>query len=132
MQGVFCNTKGTVGELFITGNCRTCVGGNKVIADPKATDFGAPLAKLKDLTYLSFYNVQIRFRLPIPPQFFTFPKLRVLSLEDCEFKGVIPTAVGNLVTLEELSLAGNKFTGGVPDSIAKLKNLQVSAEYFQT
>ena len=126
MQGVFCNTKGTVDALFITGNCRSCVGGNEIIADPKATDFGAPLAKLKDLTHLSFDNVQIRFRLPIPPHFFTLPKLRVLSLQDCEFTGVIPTAVGYLVTLEELSLAGNKFSGGVPDSIANLHNLQVS------
>ncbi|KAI3705420.1 hypothetical protein L1987_75657 [Smallanthus sonchifolius] len=76
-------------------------------------------------------------------------RLEILSLDSCNFQGVLPTSIGNLsnqvkylsikenqlhgslprsignlVGLTTLSLAGNRFTGNIPSTIGKLQKLQ--------
>ena len=66
----------------------------------------------------------------IPPEIGELRELRVLNLEDNEFKGSLPAELGSLVNLEILDLgdwAGgyNNMTGGIPLQLGNLSNLKV-------
>ena len=47
----------------------------------------------------------------------------VLSLDNNNLAGSIPTEIGTMVNLEQLRLAGNSFNGGLPSNLGLLKRL---------
>ncbi|XP_047961854.1 LRR receptor-like serine/threonine-protein kinase EFR [Salvia hispanica] len=51
--------------------------------------------------------------------------LQVIRASYCDFRGGIPSEIGNLTSLLNLQISGNKLTGFVPTTIRNLTNLQV-------
>lgn len=123
-QGITCDANARVTGITIEASCPTCGGGQKLIAKP--LNFGGPLGNLKSiLKQLSLINVQVQFKIPIPPVFFTLGKLDFLQLEGCGFIGSLPNELGNLRLLQELKISGNRLSGGVPNTISNLKELRI-------
>ncbi|KAJ8765613.1 hypothetical protein K2173_014735 [Erythroxylum novogranatense] len=50
-------------------------------------------------------------------------KLRYMNFQGNQIRGIIPTEIGNLISLEYLSFEENHLTGSIPNSIGKLENL---------
>ncbi|XP_057779471.1 receptor kinase-like protein Xa21 [Salvia miltiorrhiza] len=51
--------------------------------------------------------------------------LVTFSASNCGIRGVIPSEIGNLSSLQTLDLSGNQFTGSIPTTIGKLKQLGI-------
>lgn len=63
---------------------------------------------------------------PVPAEISLFQdSLRILVLSSNSIIGIIPTAIGNLVNLEELRIDRNDFAGMLPTSIGRLQRLRL-------
>ncbi|CAI9273680.1 unnamed protein product [Lactuca saligna] len=56
-------------------------------------------------------------------------QISILALDRNDFHGNLPSSIGNLVGLIGLSLIENRFTGKIPSTIGKLQNLQEAYLY---
>lgn len=84
------------------------------------------LDRLKNLEYLSLYNVGLTGA--IPPSLGGLTKLKTLSLADNALEGAIPEELNDLTRLEALDLHDNQLSKSIPtlSGLTKLKTLTLS------
>jgi hypothetical protein len=62
----------------------------------------------------------------IPTELGYLRNMTRMILKDCFLSGTIPTQLGNMTTLENLSLESNLLTGTAPAEVCTLRNLDLA------
>lgn len=62
----------------------------------------------------------------IPTELGNLKNMTRMILKECFLNGTIPTQLGNMTVLENLSLENNLLTGAAPDQVCTLRNLELT------
>ena len=106
-QGVTCNDKGEVSEIFITGN-------------GLEGSIPSEIGRLSALEHISLYNNTISGQLPERMKELT--NLQFVAIESNELSGSLPSWINQWTNVESIALGDNSLTGPIP-SLQELTSL---------
>ncbi|XP_010478875.1 PREDICTED: leucine-rich repeat receptor-like tyrosine-protein kinase PXC3 [Camelina sativa] len=110
---------GWIPQSISSSLVRLRLGSNKLTGSVPSAAFES----LQNLTYLEMDNNRLTGH--IPSAFGNLVSLNLLNLAMNGFSGIIPPSFGNLTRLQVLQLQQNKLTGEIPDTITLLINLLI-------
>jgi LRR receptor-like serine/threonine-protein kinase FLS2 len=113
----------SLGNLWLLERLK--LAGNNLTIDSSTSELNifSSLSNLAYLTHLDLSNNPLNDILPSSVGNLS-TSLQVLTIENCNIKGIIPRDIGNLSNLTTLFLGTNELVGPIPTTVGRLHKLQ--------